>query len=267
MMNKFLKSILALSVLSILLGCQTETPVVEETIEIVEEPEIIEEVPEVVEEPEEVVEEQVEIDPHDMEAMYGIKDAPKYTDEEVALAQENVKNNYEDYNNIQDDKVEGEKLDAIAADYYAANQNFFGQLHVMTKDIDETKLRKLIATHVTYYYDEENDCVVELTRVGIGVYGKNFVFHKEFWPEGLADEYSLNPGDVINGVSIMISKDGSFTELYTKDEAIKKYDEKKIGYNELTAAGQDTSIEKLEEIGYKNMPMEYECVTFIETEE
>ena len=232
--------------------------------EVTVEPEVIE--PEAVVEPE-VVEPVEEVDIHDMEAMYGIKDAPKYTDEEVALAQENVKNNYDDYNDIQDDKVRNEKLDAIAADYYAANQNFFGQLHVMTKDIDEAKLSKLYATRVRYYYDEENDCVIELTKVGIGVYGKNFVFHKEFWPEGEADKYNLNPGDVINGASIMISKDGSFIELYTKDEATKKYDEKKIGYNELTAAGQDTSIEKLEEIGYKSIPMEYEYVTFFQNEE
>ncbi len=56
-MNKFLKSILVLSALSILFGCKTETPLVEETVTEIEEQVVEEIVEEKVEEPAETVEE------------------------------------------------------------------------------------------------------------------------------------------------------------------------------------------------------------------
>lgn len=78
-MNKFLKSILALSVLSILLGCQTEAPVVEEPIEEVEE--------QVTEEP--VVEETVAEEPGVVEELPQIiiynEDGTLYEAQKVSL--------------------------------------------------------------------------------------------------------------------------------------------------------------------------------------
>ena len=236
----------------------TEQTVDNQEPEVTVEPEVVE--PEVVEPVEEV-------DIHDMEAMYGIKEAPKYTDEEVALAQENIKNNYEDYNNIQNYMVEGEKLDAIAADYYAANQNFFGQLYLMTKDIDKSDISKLHATKVTSYYDEVNDWYIEITSESIYIRGINFSFTKEFWPVEEVEKRGLKPGDILNEDLIIISNDGAYLRIYSKEELLEQYNSSKVNYDCLVGAGKDASIGKLEEIGYKNIPMEYECVTFLQNEE
>ena len=163
-----------------------------------------------------------EVNPRDMEAMYGIKDAPMYTDEEVAEAQENIKTKYDEYNNYDD--IYDEKLEAIAEDYYKANQNFFGQLYDMTKDITKDSLNKAYADkNSRYFYDEEKGWLFEINRVGLYIYGEDFAYSKEYLADGVADDLNLKPGSVVNGVGIMISKDGAFTYVYNQDSLKKQY--------------------------------------------
>ena len=262
-MNKFLKSILALSVLSIILGCQTETPIVEEPIEVVEEPEIIEEVQEVVEEvveePEEVVEEPEEINPRDMKAVYGLDfDVPIYTEEEVEQAKYNLQNNYADYNVKYEKNGEirfytEEEREAIKDDYYIANQDFFYQLYSMTNDFDP---KKCYADNNIYFYDEEKDWAIKVSDNKIAIYGKDFWFTNT-----IRKDYFQTPAQLDEGQFLTVGPGGYV--LITNDVIIES-----IRTMYIAAAEElKTDIKTLEEYGYHNEELQYEHVGFEKTEE
>ena len=157
------------------ISTEQETP--EQTPEVVEIP--IEE-PEVeVEEPE--VEEVEEINPRDMKAVYGLDfDVPIYTEEEVEQAKENLRTKYEGYHENYSEELSGftdEQIAAIKDDYYIANQDFFYKLYSLTKDIDWKAEFELAYDGNIYYYDSENDWMIELSKYkDLYIYGENFTF-------------------------------------------------------------------------------------------
>ena len=254
MMNKFLKSILALSVLSILLGCQTETPVVEEPIEVVEEPEITEEIPEVVEEvveePEEVLEEPEEINPRDMKAVYGLDfDIPIYTEEEVEQAKYNLQNNYSEYNDVEE--FTDEQIEAIKDDYYIANQDLWYQLYSMTKDF---KVNTAYVDGKRNYYLEDRDWCIQVSKYGIFIYAENFNYAycpsdigKIDVPNQLIKHcLSIGPGA---GTTISSHNFENFREQIKK-ETINSNSEEDL--KELEYYGFHNEDEIVEFVGYQN---------------
>ena len=250
-MNKFLKSILALSVLSFILGCQTNTPVAEEPIEVVEEPEIIEEVQEEVEEIEEVVEKTEEINPRDMKAVYGLDyDVPIYTEEEIEQAKSNLTSNYD--NNIVDNFDEAmdrgyiyteEQVKEMAPDYYAANQDLWCQLNDMVKDYH--------GAPAGTYYDEENDIYIEVDSKGyMKIEGKSFQYVKA--PNNdikvpIGEVYGYDQIQVGPGAKVILGADVVRQWAYEGSAGMyENYDGR--------------SFETLVNAGYNPQKIEHECI-------
>ncbi len=248
MMNKFLKSILALSVLSILLGCQTETPAVEETIEVVEEPEITEEIPEFVEELEEVVEEPEEINPRDMKAVYGLDfDVPIYTEEEVEQAKENLQNNYSEYNDVEE--FTDEQIEAIKDDYYIANQDLWYQLYSMTKDF---KVNTAYVDGKRNYYLEDKDWCIEVYKSEIIIYAENYTF--SFMPSTIGQSSDV-PNQIIGKRYLTIGP-GACVIIAPGDHRTHRNDIK----NKAGNFSLEDELEELEHYGFHN---EEEIIEFV----